>query len=338
MEKHLRITRPVGLISLILLFITVRPAYALDCGRPADFAEHTVCTSPQLSWLDGVYHDTFHSLVMKDPQQTGKYISLLANSVEHCTNSSCLRDAYLSDIGALYGTNRLFDWSGIWWNTSVLPGKSGRIQIGNQNSWGFHMHGIVQEGIYHSVFDGETRLHSGVGFSNKIAWGGDCAIMLIPLPDGRLKVSSDTRSSCSLLLPGKMSIDGIYTRSDSDPRPRATLLNLGILPDRATDEAFRRLVGNDYQKYVNTATDFTYSDEIDNMGATVVSMWMEGMANRRAAIIMTTPHGQIWALRVEPASTGSGVILHYSTTEADKTRMPKTLTAWHARFIKSAKN
>lgn len=327
------LTRPFLLLLLLLLFGRSLPAFALDCGRPADLAERSVCANPQLIWLDGIYNDAFHDKVMQDPKQADTLVKPWITGVAGCNNLVCLRNAYLTHIGRLYGADRHFDWSGVWWNITAPHGNSGRIQISSQNASGFHMNATVQGGIYQSVFNGEVRLNSGVGLTDKILWGGDCTIMLVPLSDGRLKVSSDSRSSCSLLLPGDMAIDGIYSRSDQDPRPSATLLSMGILPDSATDDAFHKLVGSDYQKYVDTATDFAYSDEVDNIGATVVSMWTKGMANRKAAMIVTTPKGQIWALRVEPAAGGKSVSLHYSTTEADKTRMPKTLSAWQARFI-----
>lgn len=330
----MRLTPPFLLLSaLTWLVVAIMPAHALDCGLPSDVAERTICSTPQLTWLDGIYNDTFHDRVIQDPQQADKLVKPWLSSSENCTSVRCLRDAYLSHISRLYDADREFDWSGLWWNTTVPHGNSGRMQISHQNAWGFRMSATVQGGVYRSVFNGEVRFHSGVGFTDKIAWGGDCAVVLVPLPNGKVKVISDSRSSCGLLLPGDMPIDGIYSRSDTDPRPPATLLTLGIMPDRALDEAFRLLVGSDYQKYVDTATDFNYSEDLDNIGATVVSLWVKGMANRQSAMIMTTPQGQIWAVRVEPVPEGKGVTLHYSTNAKDKAEVPKTLAAWQARFI-----
>ncbi|WP_230320713.1 hypothetical protein [Erwinia sorbitola] len=334
MVKQLRFTRVLSLVPLLYLLFTLAPAHALDCGRPANLAEHTVCSSPQLTWLDGIYNDSFHDKLLEDPSLANELVKPWMKGIKGCTNNRCLRDSYLGHIARLYAIDRVADLSGVWWNTTTPQGNSGRIQISNQNASGFRMNATVKGGIYRSEFNGEVSFYSGIGFTDKIILGGDCAIIVVPLTDGQLRVSSDSLRSCSLLLPGDMSIDGIYTRSASDPRPPATLLTLGILPDSATDNAFRQLVGSDYQKYVDTATDFDYDEELDNIGATVVAMWFKGMANSRAAIIMTTPQGQIWAMRAEPAAGGKGVLLKYSTTERNTAKMPKTLSAWQARFIK----
>lgn len=323
------------ILPLLLFFWltgSVSPALALDCGRTLTTAEYTVCTNPQLLWLDRLYNDDFHQRVTEDPQHAAMLAAPRQGS-PWCTNTRCLRNAYLKQIGQLYGADRPFNWAGRWWNTTAPSGSSGNILINEYNGQRFHMDASVKGGVNHAVFAGDVRSYSGVGFTNEITWGGDCAIVLVPLADGKLKVSSDSVGSCSLLLPGEMAIDGIYVKSEVDPRPPATLLSIGIFPDRATDDQFRQLVGDDYQQYVDTATDFARGKDLDNLGATVMVMWVKGMANRKAAIIMTTPQGKIWALRLEPAGNDKGVKAHYVTTESDKKTLPKTLANWQARFL-----
>ncbi|MCK8358580.1 hypothetical protein LXA11_08485 [Erwinia amylovora] len=319
------------LLLLSWLTAAVNPALAVDCGLNLSVAEYTVCNNPQLLWLDRLYNDVFHQRVAGDPQHAARFVAPRQGS-PWCTNTRCLRDAYLKQIGQLYGADRPFDWEGTWWNTTAPSGNSGNILINGDNGQLFHMDASVRGGVNRAVFAGEVRRYAGVGFTDKIIWGGDCAIVLVPLADGRLKVSSDSAGSCSLLLPGEMAIDGIYVKSQSDPRPPATLLSIGIFPDRATDDKFRQLVGADYQQYVDTATDFARGKDLDNLGATVMVLWVKGLANRKAAMIMITPAGKIWALRLEPAQKGKGVKPHYATSESDKKTLPKTLANWQARF------
>ncbi|CAO95507.1 Conserved hypothetical protein [Erwinia tasmaniensis Et1/99] len=315
------------------LIAAIDPARALDCGRTSNMAEYTVCTNPQLLWLDRLYNDAFHQRMTEDPHHAALLVAPQRQGSPWCTNTRCLRGAYLRQIGQLYGADRPFDWEGMWWNSTAPSGSSGNILISGYDGQQFHMDGNVKGGVNHSVFAGDVHRYSGVGFTDKINWGGDCAIILVPLADGRLKVSSDSAGSCSLLLPGEMAIDGIYIKGQTDPRPPATLLSIGIFTDRATDDKFRQLVGTDYQQYVDTATDFARGRDLDNIGATVMVLWVKGLANRKAAMIMTSPQGKIWALRLEPADEGKGVKLHYVTTENDKKTLPKTLANWQARFI-----
>lgn len=322
-----------GFFSLLLLLamFCAAPVSAFDCARASGAAEHTVCASPQLMWLDNIYNDDFYDRVGQEPQHAQQLLPHMHHQPDACASESCLRSAYLYSLGMLHGTAKDFNWQGTWWNASAAPGNSGKLLIGSLSGWGFRMDATITAGIYQTALRTDVRQYSGVGFSDKIAWGGDCAIVLIPLPDGKIKIRSDSDNSCKLLMPPGLSIDGDYVKGDSDPRPPATLLSLGILPDRQTDERFRQLVGNDYQHYVDTASAFSHDNDLDNLGASVVTMWMKGRADRQAAMIMTTPAGKIWALRIEPEEDGT-LSQHYATTEQDKKKLPNTLATWQARF------
>jgi len=248
-----------------------------------------------------------------------------------CVSNSCLRSAYLGGLSQLYGADREMDWQGVWWNMSAPHGNGGKIRITQFAGNEFNQDAMVWGGFYQSSFSGKVTLTEGVGFTNTILWGGGCALVLTPRPDNRIEVSSDSHGRCDMLLPGRMSIDGVYVKAAKDPRPAATLLTLGIFPDKALDDRFRQLVGKDYAEYLATATSFVYSQDLDQQGATVLTLWVKGMANRRSAMIMYNPEGKIWALRVSPDNS-NGVQVVYVTTEKDKETMPKTLRTWRARF------
>ncbi|MGL5698082.1 MAG: hypothetical protein ACRCYL_02085, partial [Kluyvera sp.] len=102
--------------------------------------------------------------------------------------------------------------------------------------------------------------------------------------------------------------------------------------NQAMDDRFRTLVGEDYQKFVDTANIYIYQDDIDNVGATVVSMWVRGAANSRTAIIMYTANN-IWAARVEPDASGKLRFSYFSTQGNDVTKMPRTLAGWKLRYL-----
>lgn len=331
MDYNMMFKKIFILTFFTLAMVWAAPASAYDCTRIKGTADQTVCSSPQLLWLDSVYNEDFYTQVKQDPQHAQRLIAPMDHAAGACSSEGCLRGAYLYMLGVLHGTGQDFDWEGTWWNASAAHGNNGKLLIGKLSGWEFRMDASVQAGVYQTALRGDVRLYSGVGFTDSIAWGGDCTVVLIPLHDGKIKVRSDSKNSCKLLMPGGMTIDGDYVKSDHDPRPSATLLSLGILPDQQTDEKFRQLVGKDYQKYVDTATAFNHEKDLDDLGAKVVTMWMKGRADRQAAMIMTTPQGKIWALRVDPEE-GNKVSQHYVTTEQDKKTLPNTLANWQARF------
>lgn len=323
--------RFLPLLAGSLLLGSGLPVQALDCGRAASLMENTVCDVPELSWLDRVFSNAFNDEVLRDPPGVTQRVTAWAATRDACRSAACLRGVYLTGISQLHQSPQTFDWEGQWWNTSATAGNGGRINIKHPAKWQYRMDVEAWGGSHRYDFTSSLDFYGSLALSYNPVWGGDCGLILIPLPDGRLKVSSDQHGKCDVLLPGIMAFDGIYMKAEADPRPDATLQSLGILPDKATDERFRQLVGSDYAHYLATATRFVYGDDQDNLGATVVTMWYEGMANRRAAIVMYTPDGNIWAMRVEPGGK-QGVSVHYATTAQDKQALPETLKAWRARF------
>jgi len=321
------------LLFFIFLMSGIPSVQAIDCGRAATVIENTICDSDELTWLDRVFTDSFRDVVVDDPQRINTMTNNWTQARNACASNTCLQRAYLNGIGQLYGVPSTFNWQGVWWNISATSGNGGKILIQKATDWGFKMDATVWGGTYRSTLSGNVHDFYGVGYTNDIAWGGRCAILLVPRADGKLEVSSDNHGSCTMLLPGEIAIDGVYVKADRDPRPPATLLSLGIFPDKALDDRFRELVGDEYQKYLETATSFVYGRDQDSVGATVLLLWVKGMANRQSAMIMYTPNGKIWAMRIEPAKDNKGLSLHYVTTETDKAAIPKTLVNWRSTFV-----
>ncbi|KGT91917.1 hypothetical protein NG99_15240 [Erwinia typographi] len=324
---------PFRLLSFVLgLTLFCSYAHAIDCARSSSVVENTLCSVPQLVWLDSVLNDSYHNRIREIPQRIEQNMADWRKSRDLCTSPSCLRRAYLEGISTLYSASRPFDWQGEWWNSTASNGNGGQIIIYSVAEWGFRLDATLWGGVYRTSFSGESRKFYGLGFVDQIAWGGKCALLLIPREDGSIDVSSDSSGNCRLLMPGGIAIDGTYVRSTSDPRPAQTLLSLGIFPDKQLDDRFRSLAGEDYVNYVATANSVVYGKDIDGLGASVLNLSVKGMANRKSAIIMYTPDGKIWAMRVRPDKQ-QGVKISYLTTEQESQFLPKTLSTWRELFI-----
>lgn len=310
------------------------PVLAIECARASTIVENTICESPQLVWLDSILNDTYRNVMQEsEPQGVNTTMQQWLDSRNACTSSNCLRWAYLDGIGKLYHVPESFAWRGEWWNTTATNGNGGRLIFSNANKWAFDFDAVVWGGTYKTSLHGNARMFWGTGFVDNIQWGAGCTVIFIPHPDGRITVSSDNTGSCKFLMQGGMSIDGVYEKADKDPRAAVTLLSMGIFPSKTLDDRFRQLVGRDYQQYVSVANDVTYAADEDNLHATVVTMAVKGDASRRAAIIMYTMDGRIWASQVMPQSgTKPGVQIQYVTTENDNKNLPKTLSHWNALF------
>ncbi|MGV3346745.1 lysozyme inhibitor LprI family protein [Enterobacteriaceae bacterium LUAb1] len=317
--------------AAFLLFIISYPALAIDCQRANSLVENTICSSPQLRWLDLVLTESYIEQMPLQAQRLESWRTHWTQEREACSNQACVRRAYLKGLSDLYQSNHNFDWQGEWWNSTAPNGSGGHLAISHAAVWSFKLSGNVWAGVNKTSFSGDASRFSGTWLVENIPFAPGCTVILIPRPDGKVEVSSSSGGQCSLLTPSGVAVDGVYVKATHDPRPPATLLTLGILPVTALDKKFRQLAGADYQKYVDTANSYVYGNDLDNLGATVMTMWVKGAANKRAAVIMYTKDQQIWAMRAEPDAQKQHHI-RYITTEKQQIQIPKTLAAWRSIY------
>ncbi|QKJ85600.1 hypothetical protein PMPD1_0628 [Paramixta manurensis] len=307
------------------------PALAVNCQRAATLIENTLCSSPELRWLDDNLQQRYQQEIITNPQVIWQQQQEWQKARDACVSNVCLQRAYLQRISGLSQADRSLKLEGSWWNKSAPNGNGGVLTFSRVSRWGYEMSATSWAGVNRVSLTGEGRLFYGISLVDNLQDARDCRILVIPRADGTLDVSSNSDYGCKIFVPQGIMLDGIYVRADSDPRPAASLLTLGIFPTREMDDRFRKLVGNDYENYVKTANSYAYSDDLDNQGATVMTLAVKGMANRKAALIRYTSSGKIWAMRVEPTPDNHLKFI-YVTTEADKTMMPKTLSSWRQNF------
>ncbi|MFP2238825.1 lysozyme inhibitor LprI family protein [Pseudescherichia vulneris] len=320
-----------------LLFLTLLfsgSAMAVNCQRAVTPLENTICNNDNLHWLDGTLSVVYNQAILQEGiEDINKKYYEWEKLLEKCTSDSCIERAYYAGISSLSDTNRDFKWDGKWWNMRAPNMSGGVIQFSRNAQWSVTLDIRAWAGLNKDEFTAEARRVYGMLVVDKVVDTSNCKLLLIPKNDGSLQVYSNSDWGCRLSMPTGVFLDGAYKLSESDPRPKATLLSLGIFPDSVMDDKFRSLVGEDYQNFVNSANVYIYQNDIDNIGARVLSMWVLGAANSRTAIIMYTPKGEIWAGRISPVK-GGGLEFHYFSTDgSDPRKMPRTLVAWKLRFL-----
>lgn len=326
---------PTRLITCLCLSLPLfaTGARAVNCSRAVTPVENTVCSSDNLRWLDGTLNDIYRKRLAKyDAREVNQQYTTWEKSLKNCTSDGCIERAYYEGISLLSSPAPDFDWQGQWWNSSAPNMSDGTIQFSRSAEWSVTADIRVRAGRNRDEYTAEARKIYGMALIEGMADTSGCRVLLIPRRSGALQVYSNGDGGCRLSMPGGGFIDGRYLRASRDPRPPATLLSLGILPDKATDDRFRALVGDDYQQFVNTANVYLYQQDLDNIGASVISLWLRGAANSHNAIIMYTP-GDIWAGRISPDEKGNRQLHYFSTKGGDIKTMPRTLVSWRMRYF-----
>ncbi|POW60832.1 hypothetical protein C3408_01230 [Candidatus Pantoea alvi] len=320
-------------LCVIFASLVATSAFAVNCQRAATPLENTICHSENLSWLNNImatyYRDT---LARREGYPVHQEYLAWQKSLKTCSSESCIERAYYAGIGKLAEAPAQFIWQGRWWNTLAANMNGGVIEFSHNADWTVNVDIRIWSGLNKEAYTGEARKIDGMLLINNMAGSKRCKVLLIPESSGALQVFSSGKKGCSLSMPSGAFIDGIYERSENDPRPEATLLSLQILPDAKTDQQFRALVGKDYQKFIQTANAYIYHQDIDNIGATVILSWLRGAANTRTAIIMYNA-SDIWAARIAPDEKGKLTFYYYSTQNSDISKMPRTIAQWRMRYM-----
>ncbi|ELW1648195.1 hypothetical protein KI694_16905 [Enterobacter oligotrophicus] len=327
-------TRRIFSSLFFLMLFFSGSALAVNCQRAVTPLENTICNNDNLHWLDSTLSVVYHQALQNEGVEgSNKKYDDWEKLLEKCTTDACIERAYYAGISALSNTDRDFKWEGKWWNMLAPNMSGGVIQFSHNAQWSVTLDIRAWAGLNKDEFTAEARRLYGMLVVEKMVETSNCKLLLIPEKDGSLQVYSNADWGCRLSMPAGVFLDGAYRLSEDDPRPKPTLLSLGIFPTQEMDEKFRSLVGDDYQNFVNSANVYIYQNDIDNIGARVLSMWVQGAANSRTAIIMYTPKGEIWAGRISPVKGGGLELNYYSTEGRDQRKMPRTLAAWKLRFL-----
>ena len=320
--------RCFNLLFLLTLFFS-GGAMAINCQRAVTPLENTICNNDNLHWLDSTLSLIYNQAVLEEGvADIDKKYDEWEKLLEKCTSDTCIERAYYAGISAISDTDRNFKWEGKWWNMLAPNMSGGVIQFSRNAQWSVTLDIRAWAGNNEDEFTAEARRLYGMLAVARVVDTSNCKLLLIPRKDGSLQVYRNSDWGCRLSMPTGVVLAGAYKLSETDPRPKATLLSLGIFTDSARDEIFRALVGEDYQNFVDSANVYIYQNDIDNIGARVLSMWVQGAANSRTAIIMYTPKGEIWAGRISPEKGGGLELRYYSTDGSDQRKMPRTLAVW----------
>lgn len=319
---------------VVLLWIASNQAMAVNCQRASTPLANTICNNNELHWLDSTMSIIYRAMLVKnDSLKVHELYEQWEKSLEKCTTDSCIERAYYEGISTLSDAELNFKWDGPWWNVSAANMSGGTIQFSRSNEWGFHIDIHVWAGVNGDEFAAEARKFYGVGIVDRVIDSSNCKLLLIPKKDGSLQIHSNADWGCRMTMPNGVYIDGQYVRATKDPRPKPTLQSIGIIAETSRDQQFRQLVGDDYQNFVDTANVYIYSEDFDNIGARVISMWVRGASNTRAAIIMYTPEGDMWAARIVPDKNGQLAMRYYSSKNKSEQMMPRTLASWKLHFM-----
>ncbi len=120
---------------------------------------------------------------------------------------------------------------------------------------------------------------------------------------------------------------GAYRKAGTKLPPDETLATLGILKNDREETQFRRLVGNDYDLFLNSSQLTAEESDLDSLAARVHTSGVRGLFTLAENIIMVDGQGQMWAAVIDDDN-----VYYYTNSNDYKDTLPRTIEKWRERF------
>lgn len=120
---------------------------------------------------------------------------------------------------------------------------------------------------------------------------------------------------------------GEYLKPNLVKEEVVDLVSLYLLETKEQDNAFKKLVGSDYEKFIYS-TQLTYSlDDLDKLNTKVYSAGVRGLFTIMECIIMIDSDYKIWAAVIDGEN-----VLYYTNSNLFRNEIPKTIKKWMVNF------
>jgi hypothetical protein len=207
-------------------------------------------------------------------------------------DDSCLRSKYLERLVILHSAPPPDQWAAQWWRVDFTGFNGAGVAIAHATAHSFDFTMQASAGANTGELEGKAAIDS----SNQAHWH----------------------------------FSGTYVAGGNDPNSTPDLVSLGVVQTPEQDDALRKLLGKDYDAMAGTAALQSSDDNLDGNGATVIRMFVRGVACSDKSVLMFDAKGHLWAAVwvPDPDESSDDVELHYYTNvPSDKNTLPKTIAA-----------
>ncbi len=210
-------------------------------------------------------------------------------------------------------------WSGEWVRIDGNKYDTATIRISKVTSKNFKFTMTAVSGAHVGEIEGLAEIKGNNAF---YADKENCRV-IFKMVGADLKVQAT--EGCLKYAGTGVYFDGTYRKGEKVPAP--TLKSRGIFQTEKEEQAFRQLVGGDYELFVDSMQLVFDEDDLDGLGAKVVRGAVRGMFTIVEAIIMYRDADNLWAAVID-----ADVVKYYTTVTEFQNRLPRTIEKWRGSF------
>jgi len=207
-------------------------------------------------------------------------------------------------------------WAGEWKRMDTDRFNSATLIIFNETKTSFDFQMDAYSGAHTGFINGTAAIDGSLGYFSDTSTG---AIMSFVLKSGIIDLTANTAANGQA--GAGVEFDGKYTKA---ALAADTLLSLGYVKNAQQDNAFRTMVGTDYELFLDTADVSAAGIDQDNLGATVTMWWVPGLTGTNESIMMLMPNNKLCAGIID---TERNTIKVY-TNASNINSVPATIRTW----------
>ena len=307
-------------LSIALLALPLAGhAASFDCGKAATATEKAICADPALSQQD----DQLAQL-WQDHAHAGDTNALQAQRAwikqrNACGgDAACLKQSYAQRLTVL---QQPVAWQQTWHMDQADDSVGSELKISGTRPLHFSLSGwngantgalegdAVQDGHTHASYDKDG-----------------CRLDFRLLGD-TLQVEEKESADGDCGAGAGVSYAGSYvTAARHAARKPASLQSLGIVGSAAEDLALHKLLGKDYAGLLE---DVNVRDVETAAGTTITKLWVRGIANSNAAIVMNHNSHDFWIGLLVFGAHDQLRMRYYTNVAQDKQHVPQPIRDWH---------
>ncbi|PNB46838.1 hypothetical protein C1X29_26225 [Pseudomonas sp. GW456-12-10-14-LB2] len=319
-----------ALLLTSFVFATASHAASFDCAGASSPVEKAVCADPYTSSLDEKLGALWRTTLahVADPQALkADQRAWLKNRSLCGADPACLAREYLMRLTELKYAPRTFSWDATWQLIPHGVNSASEVIIKRQDATHVRFGISAQEGANSGELEGVAVLNGDEARFEE----GSCTLVFRAI-NGVLDVTQNGDDvDCSAGM--GVFYSGRYVAADKPLSMNYNLLSLGLARTQQEDQAMHKLLNGDYQTLVDRTSTMTVGDPaVDVPDAEVIEMWVRGLGNMNAAILMRAASHRFWVLMLVSDKEGRTRARYYANVPEWKKRLPAQFQAWYERM------
>lgn len=218
-------------------------------------------------------------------------------------------------------------WTGNWSRTGSGKFQPAELDISKIDDKGFEFSLTAQNGANDGEITGRATFRSDGAFFKSPEKDVDCEVTF---KKGTEALEVETSEGCSYYGGQGVWFSGKFGH-DEPKEEELSLYDRGIFSSTEEEDAFKALVGDKLEAFLDTIQLTSDEKDLDNLGAEVTRSGVRGLFTIQESLIMHDKSGRIWAAVLVPSDSDKKVF-YFTNVKEFANRLPKTFENWRAEF------